>query len=434
MKIKSLSAAAILLFIAMIAGSATEKNGGYVDFNKYFLDKTLRVDYIHAGNSQSSEIYFKEMLEEPYWGGSKVNLIDTMFYGNYYFNVYDLASDKLIYSRGYSTLFWEWQATEEADHENFAACETLIMPYPRNDIRIEICDRDKNGKFKKCFEKEIDIDSYFIIKERRMQYPTYDVSYSGNPAHKVDIVLLPEGYTADEMDKFKEDCRAFAEAMFAFSPYKENRKNFNIRAVLAPSEESGTDIPGENIWKKTIMNSNFYTFDSERYLMSFDNTSIRDLASNVPYDYIYILVNSQKYGGGAIYHHYGISTTGNVQSPKVFVHEFGHLFLGLADEYVGNTSYNDMYPTDIEPWEPNITTLVNFDIKWKGMLDRDIEIPTKIDEKHPDRLGVYEGGGYASKGVYRPRPKCIMNSLFDVNDFCPVCIKAIQRQIEFYCK
>lgn len=408
--------------------------GAYAQFEKYFLDKTLRMDYIHAGDSKHSEIYFQELLEEPYWGGSKVNLVDTMFYGNYYLNVYDLASNEPIYSRGYTTLFWEWQATAEADHSNFAACESVVMPYPRNDVRIEICGRDAKGNFEKRFEKVLDVDSYFIKKDRRMVYPTYDVHYTGNPARKIDIVLLPEGYTAEEMDKFKADCQQFAETLFSYSPFKENKQKFNIRAVMAPSQESGSDIPGENMWRNTILNSSFYTFDSERYIMTFDFKSARDLASNVPYDFIYILANSQKYGGGAIYNHYGISITGNASSSKVYVHEFGHLFLGLADEYVGTTSYNDMYDQSIEPWEENITTLVDFDRKWKDMLDEKTPIPTPVDKKHPDRLGVYEGGGYASKGIYRPLPDCMMNSIWVTDKFCPVCTRAILKQIDFYTK
>ena len=225
-----------------------------------------------------------------------------------------------------------------------------------------------------------------------MQYPTFDVHYTGNPAQRVDIVLLPEGYTADEMEQFKADCKRFAEGLFSISPYKERQEQFNIRAVLAPSQESGVDIPGEYIWKNTILNTSFYTFDTERYIMTYDNKSLRDLAANAPYDFIYIIANTQKYGGGAIYNHYGISVSGNQHAAKVYVHEFGHLFLGLGDEYVGGSSYNDMYPKGVEPWEANLTTLVNFDKKWKDMLDNNTPIPTPYDTQNPTKLGVYEGG------------------------------------------
>jgi hypothetical protein len=204
--------------------------------------------------------------------------------------------------------------------------------------------------------------------------------------------------------------------------------------VLAPSAESGTDIPGENIWKNTILNSSFYTFDSERYLMTNDNKSVRNLAANAPYDQIYILVNSSKYGGGAIYNFYSTSVNSNKSSAKIFVHEFGHGFAALADEYDdGSTSFNDMYPLSLEPWEPNITTLVKFETKWKGMLPANTPIPTPLAGASPLQLGVYEGAGYVAKGVYRPTPDCLMRT-FKGDKFCPVCSAAIQRMIDFYTK
>lgn len=409
-----------------------QANSSWAQFDKYFHNKTLRMDYAHSGDNKHEEFYFEELLEEPYWGGSKHNLIDTTFYGNYYLNVYDAASNELIYSRGYCTLFGEWQTTDEATVTRRSCSETVVMPFPKNNARIEICSRNKKGKFEKKFEYTVDVNSYFIKKDRRMQYPTFDVHYTGDPARRVDIVLLPEGYTADEMEQFKADCKLFAEGLFSLSPYKETSNLFNIRAVLAPSEQSGVDIPKENIWKNTILNSSFYTFDSERYVMTYDNKSLRDLSANVPYDFVYIIVNTQKYGGGAIYNHYGISISGNLHAAKVYVHEFGHLFLGLADEYVEiGSSYNDMYPTNVEPWEANITTLVNFDKKWKDMLDKATPIPTPVDPKNIKKLGVYEGGGYVAKGVYRPRPDCLMNTLSG-NDFCLVCTRAIKKQIDFY--
>lgn len=405
----------------------------FAQFDTYFYNKTLRMDYFHCGDDKTSEYYFDELLEEPYWGGSKVNLIDTNFYGNLYVNVYDQKSGKLIYSRGYCTLFGEWQTVPEAQTTRRCCTESVVMPYPKNNVRIEFTSRNKKGKFEKKFEYAVDVNSYFIKKDRRHEHPTFDVLYSGNPAQCVDIVLLPDGYTAAEMEQFKADCKKFMNGILSFSPYKENRHRFNVRAVLAPSQESGADIPGENIWKNTILNSSFYTFDTDRYVMTYDFKAMRDLAANAPYDFIYVIANTPKYGGGAIYNHYGLSSAGSDAYAKVYVHEFGHLFLGLGDEYVGGSAYSDMYPAGIEPWEANLTTLVDFDKKWKNMLDAKTPIPTSLDKKNPDKLGVYEGGGYVSKGVYRPRANCMMNS-FSVDDFCPVCVRAIQKQIDFYAK
>lgn len=417
-----------LLFLSILLFSA---GNSFAQFDTYFYNKTLRLDYSHCGDNKQDEIFFEELREEPYWGGSKTNLIDTTFYGNYYLNVYDLKTNKLIYSRGYCSLFGEWRMTDEALTTRRSCPEAVTMPFPKEDVRIEITARNKKGAFVKKFEYTVDVNSYFISKDRRLEYPTYDVMYTGNPAKRVDIVLLPEGYTADEMEQFKADCRQFVEGLFSFSPYKENKNKFNVRAVLAPSKESGVDIPGEYVWKNTILNSSFYTFNSERYIMTYDFKSVKDLAANVPYDYIYIIVNTQKYGGGAIYNHYGVSISGNLHTAKVYVHEFGHLFAGLGDEYVGGAEYNDLYPPKIEPWEPNLTTLTDFGKKWKDLMDKNTPIPTPVDPENPTQLGVYEGGGYVSKGVYRPWPDCLMNSLKG-EDFCPACVRAIQQQIRFY--
>jgi hypothetical protein len=257
---------------------------------------------------------------------------------------------------------------------------------------------------------------------------------SGDPAHKIDIVILPEGYTAAEMDKFKADCDKFTKGLFTVEPYTKNRDKFNIHSVLAPSAESGSDIPADKVWKNTILNSSFYTFDSDRYLMTSDNKSVRDLAANAPYDQIYILVNTKKYGGGAIYNLYSASVNSNASSAKIFVHEFGHGFAGLADEYDdGSTSFNDMYPLNTEPWEPNITTLVKFESKWKGMLAANTPIPTPLENNTGMKVGVYEGAGYVAKGIYRPSADCLMRT-FKGDKFCLVCEAAIQRMIDLYTK
>ena len=195
-------------------------------------------------------------------------------------------------------------------------------------------------------------------------------------------------------------------------------------------------IPGEHIWRRTALKGAYYTFDSERYQMVEDFQNVRDIAAHVPYDYIYILSNTQKYGGGGIYNFYGISAAHHpTRTGKIYVHEFGHVLLGLGDEYVGNVSYNDMYPLDVEPWEENLTTLVDFERKdWYRMLDAKTQIPTPLNTKDMQALGVYEGGGDVQKGVYRPWQNCLMNNLHKTDQFCPVCTHAIQKQIDFLCK
>lgn len=407
---------------------------GIGQFSNFFHDKSLRLDYSHAGNHETERFFFEELIEEPYWGGSQVNLVDTFEYGNYYVKVFNKKNDSLLYSRGYSSLFREWQTTNEAKRISRSFSESIVFPYPKQIVDVVIYSRSWEGIFEEVYRQTVDPNNYFIKKDRRLIYPTFVVHKSGNPATNVDIVILPEGYSSDEMGLFIDDCRNFADGLFSFSPYGDNRGNFNIVGVLAPSINSGNDIPGKNIWKQTILNTSFYTFDSERYCMTTDNKSVRDLAANAPYDQIYILVNNKKYGGGAIYNYYNVSVNSNELAAKIFIHELGHGFVGLGDEYyTSSTSYNDFYNLKIEPWEPNLTTLVDFNSKWKDMIKKRTPVPTPDIEKYRNKVGVFEGGGYVAKGVYRPVHDCLMNS-FKGDSFCPVCSKAIQDMINFYCE
>ncbi len=404
------------------------------NFNDYFENKTLRLDYYHTGNSTEDSYSFDELIEEPYWGGSKTNLLDQFDYGKYKFVVKDKESDKEIYSRTYSTLFSEWQTTEESKKTIKSFSETVTFPFPKKSVVVEFYSRDKKNILHKKFEYTIDPKNYFIKKERTAQFENFKVHYSGDPAVKVDIVIVPDGYTKDEMQKFKDDCNKFSDFLLGTSPYKQNQDMFNIWAVESPSKESGTDVPAENIWKNTIANSTFYTFDLERYLMVIDDKNLRNLASNAPYDQIFVLVNTKKYGGGAIYNHYSVCSSDNDFSDYVFTHEFGHGFAGLADEYyTSDVAYEEFYPLDVEPLEPNVTTLVNFDSKWKNMIEDSIPIPTPATGIYKDKVGAYEGGGYVPKGVYRPMQDCSMKSI-SVDNFCPVCKRAISEMIDFYTK
>jgi len=404
------------------------------NFKKYFHEKQLRLDYFHSGNSENHYFTFDELIEEPFWGGSKINLIDTLNYGNYMYFVFDKKSDELIYSRGYSTLFQEWQTTNEAKTISRSFSETLVFPFPKDSIRVEIHTRDKKNNFTKTYEFLVNPKSYFVKKEKLKKSEKFDVHYSGNPNENLDIVFIPDGYTKEEMKKFKDDCKSFSKYLFEFEPFSQFQEKINIWGIEAYSNDSGIDIPGDSIWKSTVVNSSFYTFDSERYVMTMDNKSVRSYASNAPYDQIYILVNSAKYGGGAIYNYYSSAVVDNNSSKKVFIHEFGHGLAGLADEYyTSDVAYQDFYPLDVEPWEANITTLVDFESKWKNLLNPNSTIPSEIEGKNELEIGVYEGGGYVEKGVYRSTPNSIMKA-FNIDEFNEVSKLAIRKVIEFYAK
>lgn len=422
----------IMKFIVFLILSTTNLIFPQIVFNQYFNDKTLRLDYYHTGNDTSDSFSIDELIEEPFWGGSKVNLLDKFDYGKYKFIVKDYQSGIEIYSRTYSTLFSEWQTTDEAKQTIKSFSETIIFPYPKNPVVVEFYSRDKKNVLYKKFEYIVDPNSYFIKTERAYDLNHFEVLKNAHSEKAVDLVIIPDGYTKTEMEKFKKDCEKFAGFLFNASPYKENKNKFNIWAVEAPSNESGTDIPADNIWRNTIINSQFYMFDLDRYLMTRDNKTLRHIASNAPYDQIFILVNTNKYGGGAIYNHYSVCVSDNNFSEYIFTHEFGHGFAGLGDEYyTSDVAYNDFYPLDVEPLEPNLTTLVSFDNKWKDMIDDKIPIPTPPTKKYKNAVGVYEGGGYVAKGVYRPMQDCSMKSI-SVDNFCPVCKRAIEQMINFY--
>jgi hypothetical protein len=402
-------------------------------FDSYFENHTLRMDYIHSGNSKYEFYAFKQFKKEKYWGGSHINLLETFEYGKYFVKVFDSASGDLIYSRGYGSLFHEWSTTEEAKKFSKAFEETVIMPFPKNKVIIKLYSRNKEMKFDEKFIIEFDPSKTSYLKKNDFEYSVVDIHISGATDKKVDLVILPEGYTKDELGKFVNDSHELVNKLFAYSPYDKHKEDFNVKAVWAPSEEEGSDNPIKNVEVNTILNTSFNTLYSDRYCMTLSYHKVRDLAANAPYDQIYILVNTDKYGGGAIYNYYSVSVSGNLQSPKVFIHEFGHAFAGLADEYAYEDSFENMYAKGVEPWEPNITTLVHFDNKWKDMVDENVPIPTPAIPKYEDKVGAFEGAGYLLKGVYRPKQDCLMRS-FKGDEFCPVCKKAIEDMILFYSK
>ena len=404
-------------------------------FDSYFTEASLRVDYCLTGNHDETAFSFKELIREPYWSGSKTNLIDSLEFGNYIVKVYEAGTDNLLFTKGYQNLFGEWQTTPEAQSLTKSFEESVIVPFPKVKIDIVFCYRNWAGELKEGMRLTVSPDDYFIRDYDDLNLPVYD-AWIGNKniTKAVDIVILPEGYTQAEMGKFVKDCDFFVKSLFSYAPYDRYRESFNIRGVMAPSAESGCTMPGDHIYKNTAMRFSFWTFDSERYCMSTDNRDIRDLAGQVPYDQIYILVNTEKYGGGGIYNFYCSSAASNNYSSDVIIHEFGHGFAGLADEYyTDETGYDHMYNLEVEPWEPNLTTLKDFSDKWGDMLDKKTPVPTPREKQYESTIGVFEGGGYEAKGMYSPHMDCLMKT-FKGHEFCPVCQRAIERMILYYSK
>ncbi len=419
-----------VLFFSYLSASLTAQS----DFDTYFTNKVLRFDFMLAGNSTKTVVYPVGMKEEPFFGGSKIQLTDPFNYGNFKYELYNAADNVLIYSRGFCSLYQEWQTTAEAKTMERSFYEVATMPFPKNKSRFILSIRGRNGTFTKLYETAIDPSDYFIRKEKPVNAAYTKIYDGGDPETSVDLAFIAEGYKAEEMGKFRNDVKKMADILFAESVFTECRDKFNIWAVEAVSADSGTDVPGERSYANTALNSSFYTFDLDRYLTTQDIKSVNDYAAVVPHDNIIVLINSEKYGGGGVYNYYSGTTVDNSLSPVVFMHEFGHGFAGLADEYYSaEVAYEEFYPLNVEPWEPNITTMVDFDSKWKKMIAKEIPVPTPPEEKYRNVIGLFEGGGYSVKGIFRPEMDCRMKSN-SPKGYCSVCREAIKKMIEFYIK
>jgi len=327
-------------------------------------------------------------------------------------------------------LFYEWQETAEAKTTNRSFEEVIRCPFPLKTVNIKVYRRDKQNQLNLLHQFYINPKHYRLNKSNKFNFDTERISGKLPINKAVDVAFLAEGYTKDELDVFKKDVEKLTEFLFQSAPFDQVKEQFNVWAVYSTSEESGTDIPGEDVWKNTVLNSHFYTFGSERYLTSQSIRKIHDVAGLVPYDQVYILVNSDKYGGGGIFNYYNLTSAHHDLTPWVFIHELGHGFGGLADEYFdGSTAYNDIYDLNSEPWRPNITTMVDMDKKWKSKVDKSTPIPTPTKPENLKTIGFYEGGGYVAKGIYRPYINCEMKAL--QNGFCPVCQDAILKMVQF---
>ena len=398
-----------------------------IDYDQYFRSGSLRMDFYQCGNADTSHYVFERFIIEANFGGSKVNLIDPFNLGDSRVKVIDAQTNTLIYSRGYSTLFREWQTTSEATRMERCYEESVSVPTPQNEAYIIIEKRNYNGEFEEVFSKLYEPHEIFNSYEQRYVFPVYDIMVNGTPESKVDILILPEGYTADEMSAFQQQCQDLVNAFTQYEPFASHINDFNFRAVLAPSEESGVDIPSYQTWVRTILNAHFQTFYIDRYCTTRDYFSVKDVAANAPYDQIVILVNSGRYGGAGFYNFYSMFTTWDLSSPDVFVHEFGHAFAGLGDEYAeAGSPLASLYNLNVEPWQPNLTTLVDFDSKWADLVAPNTPIPTPANAQYDNIVGAFEGAGYLTTGIYRPQTHCMMR---DYAPFCAVCSRAIEAMI-----
>ena len=443
--------------------------------------RTLRVDYYHTGNSHEEWFSLDRVVLEPLeWPGNLNKAIDESQLGNYLFEVRERASGKLVYSRGFNSVFGEWRTTEEALHGNRTFSESLRFPSPDAPVEVSLKERDGSGfqgLWKEVWKTVVDPNDKFVDRSRPPSPGALmELQKMGDPATKVDLLVLGDGYTAAERGKFEKDARRFMEALFSTSPFSEHRKDFNVWGLCPAAEESGVSRPSSGIYRRSPVGASYDTFGTERYVLTTENRVLRDVASFAPYEFIEILVNGQTYGGGGIFNQYATVAIDNLWAGYVGVHEFGHQFAALADEYY--TSDVAYLPPEkkTEPWEPNATALLDpANLKWKDLVEAGTPLPTpwdkeefdrferdiqrqrkelraagkpeaEIDElfrkerekedamlgsqKYAGKVGAFEGANYEAKGYYRPELDCIMFTRH--NKFCAVCRRAIERVIGMY--
>jgi hypothetical protein len=437
----------------------------------------MRVDYVHAGSAAEETYALDGIALEGAWPGPLDRWIDETNLGKYDFQVIDRATNRLIYSRGFASVYGEWESTDEAKQQRRAFHESLRFPAPSAPVQVVIKKRGPRNEFREVWSVVADPADSAIDRAAPPKLNVWAVVENGPPRDKVDLLLLGDGYTAAEMEKWHRDARRLADLLFAASPFKEHRQDFNVWAIDTPAEESGVSRPSDGVYRRSPLGAAYDAFGSERYVLTANNKQLREIASAAPYEFIEIVVNDRKYGGGGIFNLYATVAADNAFTPYVFVHEFGHHFAGLADEYyTSDVAYGS--PSERpEPWEPNATADPRA-AKWKELLSGGIDLPsawakkefeqleqdiqarrrairaqgrpetemealfreereraTKLLASGPNagKVGAFEGANYAALGYYRAQQDCIMFTR-DEAGFCAVCRRAIERIIRMYAK
>jgi hypothetical protein len=453
---------------AYVEETTAEIPAGRVPFETFFQDKTMRLDYYHTGNATEDHFSIDQVVSDGIWPGSKTLLIDRLEFGQYFFEVLDSETKSVIYSRGFSSIFGEWQTTPDADKNNGTFHESIRFPWPK---------RNPENKFQTIWTTAIDPSSRQVNPADITPAHKTDVILENGPAaRKLDIVILGDGYSAAEMEKFRKDAKRLSVVLLNAEPFKSRKSDINIRAIETPSAQSGVNKPHPGVFTRTPLSVSYGAFDSERYALTFDNKTVRNIASEVPYDFMVILINEKTYGGGGIYNLYTTVSADNKFADYIMVHELGHHMGALADEYYTSSVSYEAQKITIEPWEPNVTALLDKDnLKWKDLADPGIPVPTpwnkeafdkfgyKIQkerdslrkakvpenvmedlftrqykkendffsgEKYAASVGAFEGANYTQYGLYRPQLDCIMYTRHI--KFCKVCSKTLSAVIGEY--
>ncbi len=401
------------------------------DFNQFFENKTLRLDYIFGGNSEEQTILLDKMVSYPQWSGRKHHLTTTVLKGSGQIHIYDVDSDQLIYTKSFSTLFQEWLSTEEATQTKRSFENVFLVPFPKNNVRIEVVLNDGLGNQMKQFIQNFNPKEIQVQEMGRENITPFEYIHKAKKSKTpINVAFVAEGYREGDMEAFLKAAKTATQEILSYYPFKQYADCFNFIAVKSISKDAGVSVPHKNNWKNTAVNAHFDTFYAERYLTTNEVQKVHDVLAGIPYQFIIVLANTKTYGGGGIFNLYTLVSTGSKQFKPVVVHEFGHSFGGLGDEY--------FYPGDVlsnlisshsEPWEPNITTLVHFDRKWKDELKEGTPIPTPLSDAAKYPIGVYEG--LPGKAIYTSSLDCRMKTN-RAPAFCHVCQQAIKRMILYY--
>ena len=380
-------------------------------------ERTLRIDYTFSGSAGGASIAVDELRSLDGWAGRTCRMQEVPLKGNGQICMRSASDGTILYRNSFSTLFQEWLNTEEATRVCKSFQGVYLLPMPQEPVWVTIELYDSHGRPLASLTHPVD-PSDILIRPASGTPDTRDLLISGPASRCIDVAIVAEGYTAQEMETFYEDARSALESILSHEPFGSMKDRFNFRAIGLVSEKSGVSVPRKGLWLDTPLHSHFDTFYSDRYLTTLHVKDLHDALAGVPYEHIIILANTDTYGGGGIFNSYTLTTAHHPFFKPVVVHEFGHSFAGLADEYYYDDQYSDTYVSDYEPWEQNITTKADFSSKWEDMLGK-------------DGVGLYEGGGYRSKGVWRGARDCRMKTN-TCKSFCPVCQRAIERIIRFY--
>ena len=464
--------AATLAAVLLLPGAFVQT---VAPFETCFTADTMRVDYSHTGGPGIEVVSLDRIVNDGAWPGNRVRLVDDTNLGKYLFEVVGRDTNQVIYSRGFASLFGEWETTSEAKEMHRTFGESVRFPWPKRAVQLVLKKRDRLNAFHELWSTIIDPASRTVNRARLAPAGTvWTLWESGPPETKVDLLLLGDGYTEAELPKFHADAKRLVEKMFAVEPYKSRRGDFNVRAVDLPTSASGIHNPRTGDARRGRLGTEYNIFDSERYALSTDNRAWRDVASAAPYDAVEILINNRYYGGGGIFNDHATVAVDTGSADYIFVHEFGHHFAGLGDEYYTSDVAYQTGGEKVEPWEPNVTALHDASaLKWKDLVLPGTPLPTPWakDEyekhsavvqaerrrlratgapesdmdtlfasqlewetrllstmTHSGKVGAFEGASYEPKGLYRPEADCIMFTRDPVG-FCRVCRRAIERVI-----